>query len=53
MESLFQYSFTEEVEFMLLKWNQQEVEKFIGLVDQSIENLSSETWQGKFRHQRK
>ncbi|PZX39933.1 hypothetical protein LX97_02293 [Nonlabens dokdonensis] len=40
-------SFEDELDFILLKWNNQEVLKFIDLVDQTITTLATGTIQGK------
>ncbi len=41
------HSFSDELDFIFLKWNLKEVKKFIELVETIIHELSSGTLQGK------
>ena len=41
-------SYVEEISFILLKWNEKEVQKFEGLVDENLERLSKNPEIGTF-----
>jgi plasmid stabilization system protein ParE len=45
-------SFEDEIEFILRKWNLDEVEKFMNLVDDFINNLSKNPYLGKKSNKR-
>ena len=41
-------TYIEETEFILLKWNEKEVQKFVALVEESLERLSKNPEIGTF-----
>ncbi len=44
---LAEITFSEEMDFIFEKWNQNEVDKFILLVENNIENLSKNPFLGR------